>query len=300
MTGTAELSGSNPIATFMSTPGCQIRLMTRAELDLAVAWAAREGWNPGMHDADSFFAADPGGFLIGLLEDRPIACISAVRYEHAFAFVGFYLVEPDCRGQGYGMQIWNAAMERLQGRSVGLDGVVAQQENYRKSGFELAYRNIRFQGTGGGGASSANDRIIPLTSLAPEAVEAYDRRFFPASRGTFLRSWIHQPQSVAAGLLRNGELAGYGVLRRCLTGFKIGPLFAGHPADAESLFTHLRAQVPAGEPIFLDVPEANPAAVALAQRHQLEVVFETARMYRSPPPPIDLAGVYGVTSFELG
>ena len=32
-------------------------------------------------------------------------------------------------------------------RVIGLDGVVAQQENYRKSGFELAYANIRYGGT---------------------------------------------------------------------------------------------------------------------------------------------------------
>ena len=40
--------------------------------------------------------------------------------------------------------IWNAAMDSLAGRNVGLDGVVAQQDNYRKSGFRLAYRNVRF------------------------------------------------------------------------------------------------------------------------------------------------------------
>ena len=32
-------------------------------------------------------------------------------------------------------------------RVVGLDGVVAQQQNYRKSGFALAYANIRYGGT---------------------------------------------------------------------------------------------------------------------------------------------------------
>lgn len=29
-----------------------IRNMTRNEVDLAIEWAAKEGWNPGIHDAD--------------------------------------------------------------------------------------------------------------------------------------------------------------------------------------------------------------------------------------------------------
>ena len=35
--------------------------MSRAEVDLAIDWAAGEGWNPGRHDADCFHGADPGG-----------------------------------------------------------------------------------------------------------------------------------------------------------------------------------------------------------------------------------------------
>ena len=35
-----------------------IRNMTRAEVDELVGWAAREGWNPGRHDADVFWATD--------------------------------------------------------------------------------------------------------------------------------------------------------------------------------------------------------------------------------------------------
>ena len=82
-----------------------IRPMTRPELDLAVEWAAAEGWNPGLYDADSFYAADPTGFLIGLLNDEPIAVISVVKYGQAFGFLGFYIVRPEYRGQGYGEQL---------------------------------------------------------------------------------------------------------------------------------------------------------------------------------------------------
>jgi GNAT superfamily N-acetyltransferase len=169
-----------------------IRSMTRPEFDLALDWAAAEGWNPGLHDAAAFHAADPEGFLIGLLDGQPVAMISAVRYGQGFGFIGFYIVRPESRGQGYGLQIWNAAMARLAGRTVGLDGVVAQQDNYRKSGFVLAWNNARFEGVGGG-PRPPDDAIVPLPTLPFDAVMAYDRPFFPDDRRTFLRAWIDQP-----------------------------------------------------------------------------------------------------------
>lgn len=48
----------------MTIPKLQIRRMTLDDLKLALAWAGQEGWNPGLHDAEPFFAADPHGFFI--------------------------------------------------------------------------------------------------------------------------------------------------------------------------------------------------------------------------------------------
>ncbi|WP_246317690.1 GNAT family N-acetyltransferase [Desulfoluna butyratoxydans] len=273
--------------------------MTRRDMDMAVAWAAMEGWNPGIHDAESFFAADSNGFFIGEVDREPVATLSAVSYGDRFGFLGFYIVKPEHRGKGFGMQIWNAGLGWLQGRNVGLDGVVAQQDNYKKSGFKLAYRNVRYEGRGGGHLS-ADGGLQPLTALPFQAIEAYDRPFFPEERSRFLSAWIFQPQSTALGVVKNGSIEGYGVIRPCQRGFKIGPLMADTPEVAETLFLALKAGVPPSEPVYLDVPEVNREAVALATRHQMDVVFETARMYTGDAPEISLDRLYGVTSFELG
>ena len=247
-----------------------IRPMTRPEIDLAVDWAAAEGWNPGLHDAGSFFAADPEGFLVGLLDGEPVATISAVRYGSGFGFVGFYIVRPSHRGQGYGLRLWNAAMQRLAGRTVGLDGVVAQQDNYRKSGFVLAHRNVRHAGRA------------------------------PAPRTAFLRAWLAQPDSHSLGIVEDGELVASGTIRACREGHKIGPLHATTEAAADALFRTLCARVPAGDAVYLDLPEPNAAARALAARHGLQPVFETARMYAGGMLALPLDRIYGITTFELG
>ncbi len=87
-----------------------IKTMKPNEVDIAVDWAAKEGWNPGLHDADCYLSADQNGFLIGRLGDEPIATISVIRYGEDFGFLGFYIVKPEFRGQGFGFEIWKAGL----------------------------------------------------------------------------------------------------------------------------------------------------------------------------------------------
>jgi ribosomal protein S18 acetylase RimI-like enzyme len=160
-----------------------IRPMTRQELERAIDWAAAEGWNPGLNDANCFHATDPGGFLLGLIDDKPVATISVVKYGDRFGFLGFYIVKPEYRGAGNGLKIWNAGLEYLKGRTIGLDGVVAQQDNYQKSGFTLAYRNVRYQGTGDGRLVT-DPGVVRLSTLAFDEIDSYDKPFFPDNRSS--------------------------------------------------------------------------------------------------------------------
>lgn len=276
-----------------------VRSMGEGEVAFAVDQAAREGWNPGLFDGGVFYRTDPQGFLLAELEGRPVGCISAVAYPGGFGFIGFYIVLPEHRDKGYGPALWQAAMERLKGCNVGLDGVLEQQENYRKSGFHFAYSNIRFEGAGGGTRPS-DPSLVDLGAVPFEQLMAYDRRFFPAERRLFLDGWLGLPQSKGCAVVRDGVLSGYGVARRCRKGFKVGPLFADDRVSAEEIYRALAAFAGPGEPVYLDVPEVNAEAMAMAARYGMRQVFGTARMYTGPAPDIELAGVYGVTSFELG
>ena len=277
-----------------------IRNVSRSEMSQLIDWAADEGWNPGLHDAACFYETDPKGFFIGELRGAPVGCISAVAYNDAFGFVGFYIVRPEFRGRGYGFRLWQAAMEYMKGRNVGLDGVVAQQENYQKSGFHFAYNNIRYEfKTLDLPMKGSYPSVVSLGRVAFDELAAYDGAVFSVERRRFLQPWISQPGGVALGSLRDGRLSGYGLLRSCRSGCKIGPLFADTAEIADALFGALVQQVP-GAVVYLDVPAVNPAAMALAQKYQMQPVFETARMYTGWPPKVLLDKVFGVTSFELG
>lgn len=272
--------------------------MRREELAFAIDLAAREGWNPGLHDAQCFFSADPGGFLIGELMGEPVGCISAVSYAGRYGFVGLYIIRPEFRGQGYGLRLWRAALGRLHGHNVGLDGVVTQQGNYARSGFRFAYPSVRYRGQAGPGVIHASVR--PATEVAFDAIGDFDRQIFPERRAAFLRRWLTQPMAGAYVAEDSGRLTGYTVVRRCREGWKIGPLAADEPVIARRLYEAAAAHAPCGEAIFVDVPEINPGTKPFLASIGLSPVFETARMYTGPDPAIELPKLFGVTTFELG
>ncbi|MDP2848433.1 MAG: GNAT family N-acetyltransferase [Humidesulfovibrio sp.] len=281
--------------------GYVIRRMERTELDFALKQAAAEGWNPGLRDAEAFWAADPAGHFLGQLEGQTVASISAVRYRADeqgpdLGFIGLYIVAREFRGRGYGLRLWSEALASMDAPALGLDAVLAQVTAYEKEGFVLARRSCRYEGQAGGEMPQG---LTPLSEAPFEEVLAYDRRCFPAWRETFLRVWLTTPGHVPLGFMRGGSLAGFGVVRPCGVGSKIGPLFADDDAAAHSLFHGLCAAAPQG-PVFLDVPLTNPGAVRLAESHSMRVMFETGRMYRGSAPEYDLGREFGVTSFELG
>lgn len=268
-----------------------------AGVELMLEWAAAEGWNPGLHDAAAFLAADPDGFLLGSLDGEPVGAISLVNYDDTFAFLGLYIVRPEWRGRGHGMSMWRAAMARAGARNVGLDGVVDQQANYARSGFRLVRRNVRYSGQGGGSSPAVG--LVPIGELPAEAVARYDTGVFPAERSPFLVNWLRMPGATGLASLHEGALTGYGVARPCRAGFKIGPLFADDEATAERLLLGLVGSI-GDAPFFLDTPEPNDAAGRLVQRFGMSPVFETARMYTGDPPPEPVNRIFGVTTFELG
>ncbi|MDM0111940.1 GNAT family N-acetyltransferase [Variovorax sp. J22R133] len=277
-----------------------IRPLLRNEMALAIDFAALEGWNPGLHDAACFYAADPEGFMIAEMDGKPIGCIAAVRYEEHFGFIGFYVVAPPWRGKGIGLELWRAGMTRLTGRVIGLDGVLGQQDNYRRSGFSTAWQNARFASVTRAAGLGVSAQIVPLQSVKFDMVRADDRRVFPAARDSFLHAWLQMPDATGFAWMERRRLAGWGVIRRCREGHKIGPLVADNRDIAKGLYLALCRSVPVDETVYLDIPLSNAKAVTLTQSLGMQRVFETARMYAGKRPAVEMERIFGITTFELG
>jgi GNAT superfamily N-acetyltransferase len=284
-------------------PNPIIRVMQPSELQLALDWAAQEGWNPGLQDATAFYAADPSGFLVAELDGEPIGCICAVRYSAQFGFIGLYIVQPQYRGRGYGMQLWAKAWQGLtdrldqEGSSIGLDGVLEREATYRQVGFKAAYRHIRHvcYPLPSDGVPS---EVVPLNDIPLETIGLYDAELFPAPRPQFLEPWIRL-SGAAYGVMEGRRLVGYGVLRPCRQGFKIGPLFAETLEIADRLFRALTHHSE-GKSVFIDIPDVNSALPMLVECYRLQPVFTCVRMYWGNNVNLDVERIFGVTTLELG
>ncbi|MEU7386974.1 GNAT family N-acetyltransferase [Streptomyces tanashiensis] len=287
--------------TSVSSGSLSVSSATPQEWALVRSWAAEEGWNPGLSDVPAFFAQDPAGFFLGRVDGEPVSAISVVTYDDSYAFLGFYLVRPAFRGLGHGLATWRAALAHAGGRAVGLDGVPAQQDNYRRSGFATAYRTARYVGE-----VPAPDRpvagVVAAGQVDRAALAAYDGACHHADRPRFLDAWLTTPGHRALARVVDGRLTGYGLVRPAEDEARVGPLFADTPADAAALLDGLAAEARefGAARIAVDMPEANPAAASLAKERGLEPTFETARMYTGPVRPVARERVFGVTTLELG
>lgn len=165
----------------------KVRQARLTELETVLDWAAKEGWNPGLDDEAAFQAADPEGFFVALIEDTPVAAISVVNHDADHAFLGLYICHPEYRGKGIGYALWQHALTHAGGRTVGLDGVAAQQANYAKSGFVLAGATQRFTGIL---EPRPDPEISPVAKGDIDALVALDTSSGGVARAAFLHGWL--------------------------------------------------------------------------------------------------------------
>ncbi|MBB94976.1 MAG: GNAT family N-acetyltransferase [Rhodobacteraceae bacterium] len=273
----------------------EFSVMTEAQLDAVLDWAAAEGWNPGLGDAAAFHAADPQGFFLASVDGQPAAAISVVNQGPEDAFLGLYICRPEFRGQGIGFALWSHALTHVGTRSVGLDGVPEQEANYESSGFVRVGASLRhvghLPGVAGAGLRDMTEQDLP-------DLIALDAAAGGLTRAAFLASWLGaSPQRATRVLCKDDQIAGFATWRTCREGTKIGPIIAPDADAALTLIADIAAVAPA--PLIIDIPEANfPLRTALTAAG-FEMTFSTARMYRGRPP-VTTSSLQAIASMELG
>lgn len=116
-----------------------LRKLTYPELEKLVSWARDEGWEPGLNDAQQFWAYDADGFLAIQESGKFVGGGAIVRHNHEYGFMGLFIVAAEHRGHGLGRELWfhrrDTLLERLGSNgAIGLDGVDAMVPFYAAGG----------------------------------------------------------------------------------------------------------------------------------------------------------------------
>lgn len=284
----------------------EIRTADADQMLFLQEWALREGWGAGRGDVETFYAADPEGFLIAWHGDRPVGSISAVRYDDSYSFVGYYIVDPALRGRGIGHALFDAALERVGPAASGLDGVQEQVSTYASLGYAPAHLTTRYVGSAAILSAALAARAMLVGYVAPGDVEGiieYDALHAPARRESFVRAWLAPGSPRTSYVIGRGhDIHGCATVRPMIGGgSRIGPLFADTEQAALGLLAACAVTAMSwGEEIAIDIPAPNTAATAIAESLGMAPRFACTRMYRGEVRPLPLEQIWGSTSFELG
>ncbi|KAF9390232.1 hypothetical protein BGX21_011515 [Mortierella sp. AD011] len=316
---------------------------------LFYSWALSEHWNPstnGEDIKDVFHKADPQGFFFGKIhengKDEVVSIISGVRYGEDQAWIGFYIASPNHRGRGYGLETFHQALKHVghDRASVGLDGVMAQVDNYKKSGFtEIGWQNERRHGSIAGLVENserelaekiAKDEFPGLVLLQDDQVDldqlpGIEERFSGLKRPGFVKDWAlfhaHHPEQHRFGVAflstdgtkdeKSGKpiVLGYGCVRPAVSSYRVGPLYATTPEIAKLLLVKLASEVILAEKskpygvslqFDVDVPNSNKDAIKIFDDLGWNDTFPCLRMWKGKVPKHDVNGVFAVGTLEVG
>ncbi|MCP9927082.1 GNAT family N-acetyltransferase [Cyanobium sp. CH-040] len=291
--------------------GLKIHPLGRSDIPLVTAWARAENFAPGAGDVAIYRHTDRQGLWVGRLGQEPVGCIAGVRYNAAYGFLGLFLVKPEHRGRGYGLQLWRHALEHLADLAcIGLEAAPERVDDYAGWGFEPATTTTRWQlisdGRAGGDTAPVLHgpaRLLQGAAVPAPAVQAYDAQREPSPRPHFLADWLTHPAGTVLALVDgSGQCRGFGRIRPCLLrggeGWRIGPLLADSPGLARQLLTGLIRRHPGV--VLIDAPAGNPHAATLLEDLGFRPLSRTLRMYRGSAPAVPLTDVYGLACLELG
>lgn len=291
------------------SPRLSFRHMEEKDLEMVMNWCKEEGWNIGQFDASAYHALDPQGHFLFLLNKQPIGAISIVKYSPKLFAIGPFIVKKEYRHKGYGKQIWQHAINLLEENkdyTAGLYSVPIQISRYANSEFKESFQVQRWQKNNIKNTSNLEkieEGLQPINECSIELMLEYDQSLFSASRKKLFTKFIENPCIVGFLSTDNqGKVNGFGLIRPCIEGYRIGPLYADDFENAQKLFLTLLHKVN-NTSVFIDAPANNPRIKSFTDYFGLDRISEadTMAMVRGEmPAQNNNYKKYAICSLEVG
>lgn len=306
----------------MQNSNLRIRNMAFPELNkIRESWLVNEGWPAVKHGLPATYSLDPDGFYCLEKEQETIASISFVAYpEIKMAYVGFYVVPPTYRGQGYGKTIFKMAESFTTANrditTIGLNCHNSMSAMYNKWGFRTVTVDDIWKLTATDESPVKKSKNLLVNNIASSRHEAmldalvnYDASVFGTKRFDFLYKFINKPETITA-IYTDGEvIKGYGIISSRLpakaephNSYRIGPLYANDLDIARSLLQQLVESInlKSQESVFLETPGNNPASEKMLTMFEFQKIASMDKMYKGTEPKFDTKKMFCYTSLATG
>lgn len=307
------------------TAGFTVKKATPEEWQAsAMTWGAQLQWNVGQHDCKTFMEQDPDGFFVGLVRnndgtEETVGSVCGVKYGEDMGFIGLYIVQQEYRKKGYGLELFQTAMKHLEGRNIGLDAVVEQIHNYKRSGFHETHWNVRYSFRIEPIMTTTGfpdfDPTLPLQwvrqdRLDPQQIIQFEKHVVGLSRKPeFWTSLISQPNcrvfAVRQKLVDTSDceqyvLKGLVAIRQGVDHYRVGPLYATEPAIAEALMDRICSLDDlTGQYVLVDIVAENKHMGPFLKRYKMKELAKFSRMWTGGQIVEDLHVCYAPLSLEL-
>lgn len=252
--------------------------MTALDIPLGMRLKSQSGWN--QLEADWFRLIDmqPDGCFVAECDGTPAGTVATCLFGD-IAWIAMMLVDESLRGRGIGRALMQHSLDFLDCRlirSVRLDATPLGRPLYEKLGFFGQFELARHEGVPHAVQSGGSPQIAVESQL--EQIIALDSRFTSTDRRKLLsRLFAERPHEMR--IVQSGnELAGYLTTRPGSRAVLIGPCVAD-PAVGEVLLRDACGRLQ-GRYVYIDIPEDNAPAAAMAVSNGLKVQRHLLRMCR--------------------
>jgi len=265
--------------------------MNPQDFQIISEWGNEFDWNSCPKDAEPFLALDPNGFFVAEVDGKPVASMIAVKYDDEYNHSGNWIVSKQFRGHGYGAIMYDHTMSYAhRSKIVGMDAVEHKVPAYKKHGFEVFCKSPTYTKKAQG---VLKETVTDLHNLPFKDLEEYDLATFGYSRKNFLKGLLGVGKYYALGVVQEGKLKGYGVLRNGFIGYKVGPLMADTPEIADDILEGLQSFI-LGKEVYVEFLESNKNMVAVLEKQNWNYFSHLFRMFCGGVPKTDVQRTYAV------
>lgn len=285
MSGTMVESGSSGVIALTAD-----HLEQAHGLSQALVWPYRvEDWKFA-RDLGRGFAVEAEGKLVGTALWWP--------YGETFGTIGMIIVSSNAQRQGIGGRLMAALLADAAGRRLTLISTKEGAPLYTRLGFKPFGFITQHQAVLA--KAPAIDAAVPVRAAQADdrsAIEALDERAAGMDRRRLLAALMGIADTVVVE--RDGEVVGYGCVRRWGRGVVIGPVIARDQTDARAIVATLAAAHEGGF-VRIDVTEACGLASWLVEIGLPQVDRAVVMALGEPPQGMPGATLFALSNQSLG